>query len=74
VLDTSEHGDLFVENFKRWLLGLNSIQDLFRHPFECLIFLFFSILVDLDMLLLSWVNTGVEESFEIFLEGLLPKE
>jgi flagellar biosynthesis protein FlhB len=74
MLDSSEHSNLFMESIKRWLFGLNSFKNFLRHPFKCLIFFFVTIFIDLDMLLFSWINTSIEEGFEIFLKSFLPKE
>jgi hypothetical protein len=63
-----------MECIKRWLLGLDTVKDLFSHPFECLIFFLFTIIIDLDMLFLSWINTSFKELLEIFFKSLLPKE
>ena len=74
VLDVGQEGDLLVESFEIWSLGLDSIEDLLGHPFECLVFLFFAIGVDFDVFLLSWADSCVQEGLETLLECLFPKE
>jgi len=63
-----------MEFFKRWLLSFNASKDLFCHPLEGFIFFFFTILVDFDMLLLSWISSSVKEGFKVLLKRLLPEE
>jgi hypothetical protein len=74
ILDFGKESDLFIESFKSWALGLNSVENLFSHPFKGLIFFLFSIFVGFSVTLFSWINTSIKESLEALLKGFFPKE
>jgi hypothetical protein len=74
VLDIGQEGDLLIESVKVWFPGLDSLENFLGHPLEGFVLLFFAISVDSDVLLLPWVNSGVQESVETLLESLFPKE
>ena len=75
VISGSVQGsDSLVENFKGWFLGLDSTKNLVSHPFESLIDLFFSIIADFDLSLLSWVITSHQEGLEALSKSLFPEE
>lgn len=56
------------------MLGPDTVKNLVGHPFEGLILDLFSVTVEDGVSLLTWVDTSVEESLEVLLEGLLPEE
>ena len=56
------------------MLGPDAVKDLVGHPFEGLILDLFSVTIGDGVSLLTWVNTSVQESLEVLLEGLLPEE
>ena len=56
------------------MLGPDTVKDLVGHPFEGLILDLFSVTVEDGVSLLTWVDSSVEESLEVLLEGLLPEE
>ena len=56
------------------MLGPDTVKDLVGHPFEGLILDLFSVTVEDSVSLLTWVDSSVEESLEVLLEGLLPEE
>lgn len=56
------------------MLGPDTVKNLVGHPFEGLILDLFSVTVEDGVSLLAWVDTSVEESLEVLLEGLLPEE
>jgi len=72
ILCLSQESDLLIECFEVWSLGLNSNENLLRHPFEGLVFLFFSLIIDFDVSLLSWIKTSVKESLEAVFKGFFP--
>ena len=74
VLDGGQESDSLVEGLKVWLLGPDTVKDLVGHPFEGLILDLFSVTVEDSVSLLTWVDTSVQESLEVLLEGLLPEE
>jgi len=74
VLDLGQEDDFFIKVVEGWLSGLNSDKDFVSHPLEGLIFNFLSVVVQNDVLLLSWVLPSVEESLEVFLKSFLPEE
>ena len=56
------------------MLGPDTVKNLVGHPFEGLILDLFSVTVEDGVSLLTWVDSSVEESLEVLLEGLLPEE
>jgi len=72
ILGLSQESDLLIESFEVWSFGFNSNENLLRHPFEGLIFFFFSIIIHFDVSLLSWVNTSIKESLEAIFKGFFP--
>lgn len=74
ILGLSQESDLLIESFEVWSFGFNSNENLLRHPFEGLIFFFFSIIIHFDVSLLSWVNTSIKESLEAIFKGFFPQE
>lgn len=56
------------------MLGPDTVKDLVGHPFEGLILDFISVTIGDGVSLLTWVDTSVQESLEVLLEGLLPEE
>jgi hypothetical protein len=53
---------------------LDSVENLDCHPAESLVFLLLIVVVDLDVSLLSWVDSSFKESLEALLESFFPKE
>jgi hypothetical protein len=74
ILNSIEESNLLVEGLKLRTSSLYTVKDLSSHPFESLILFLFAIIIDLDVTLLSWIDTRVEELLEAFLESLFPKE
>jgi len=74
ILNAVQEGDSFIKMFKSWLLGAYSSEDSVSHPFEGLIFNLFTIIVEVDMFLFSWIITGVEEILERLGKSLFPEE
>lgn len=74
MLDAIQESDLFIEGLEAWLFGLDSYEDLGSHPSEGGVFNFLAVVVVVDMLLLSWIFTGIQEVLEALSQSLLPKE
>lgn len=54
--------------------SFNTNENLVSHPLERLVFNFLSIVVQNNVLLLSGVFSGVEESLEVFFKSFFPEE
>lgn len=66
--------DFLIEKLEIGLLSLDANENLLGHPFEGLILLLFTILVDFNMNFSSGIFSLVNESSKVLSKGLLPQE
>jgi len=73
VLNAGQESNFLIEVLKLWLFSLNATKDLLGHPFKGLILFLFTIIIDFDMFLLTWINSSVKESLEILIQSLFKR-
>jgi hypothetical protein len=74
VLDGVKESDLFIKGLKAWFFSTDANENLFSHPVESLILFFFSVIVNLCMLNLPWINASIKEGLEAFRKSFLPQK
>ena len=69
-----QRGNGLIENLKTWSSSGNTTKNFDSHLAESLIDFFFSIIIDIDVLLFSWIFSCVQEVLETLWKSFFPEE